>query len=215
MSYDDELFAGIPKTVGPRRGMVSLPLPSAWQATADNKVTRHYTSTAAAEQAKIGKHRINGLRNRLVGASAAIDNILKGLDEMDAVMAGAPSEELATAEQALIDLQKRNDALIRECRRWKERSEEQRSNVSEALGLGNGAPWAAIYERAAELFAGEKQQETPSAVFFIRRRTPGDSVRYLAGEVMKHAEGNLELAGVAMALKMVAADVDDLPQGTR
>jgi hypothetical protein len=40
-------------------------------------------------------------------------------------------------------------------------------------------------------------------------------VRHLAGEVMKHAEGNMELAGLAVALRMVAADVDSLPQGAR
>lgn len=188
-----DLYDAIPKTVPPMQGV----LPSAWQATANNGVARHYTGTAAVDQAKIGKHRINGLRNRLVGASAAIDNMLKGLDEMDAVMAGAPSEELATAQQALIDLQKRNDGLIRECRRWKARAEAAEKQAEEAL------------EQA------QKQAETPEAVFFIRRRTPGDSVRYLAGEVMKHVGENMELAGVAMALKMVATDVDSLPQGSR
>jgi hypothetical protein len=197
MSIDGELFEGIPKTVAPRRGMVSMPLPAAWQATADNRVTRHYTGTDAAEQAKVGKQRINDLRTRLVATSATIDKILREVDEMDAVVAGAPSEELATAEQALIDLQNRNDNLIRECRRWKQRATTAEKQAEEAL------------EKA------QKQAEMPDAVHFLRGRTPGDSVRYLAGEAMKHAGGNLELAGVAIALKMVAADVDNLPQGQR
>jgi len=169
---------------------------AAWQATADNRVTRHYTGADAADQVKIGKYRINGLRNRLVGASASIDNILRGLDEMDAVLAGAPSEELATAQQALVDLQRRNDHLVEQCRSWKQRAVAAEKQAEEAL------------EQA------QKQVKTPH-VFFDRQGTPGDSVRYLAAEVMKHAEGNLELAGIAMALKMVAADVDSLPQGGR
>ena len=99
------------------------------------------------------------------------------------------------AQQALIDLQRRNDRLVEQCRSWKQRAVAAEKQAEEAL------------EQA------QQAQETTDAVFFLRRRTPGDSVRYLAAEVMKHAEGNLELAGIAMALKMVAADVDSLPQG--
>lgn len=180
-------------------------VPYGWQATADNSVTRHYTSTTAADLGLIGKYRIKGLRNRLVGASAAIDNILKGLDEMDAVMAGAPSEELATAQQALINLQKRNDNLIKQCRMWKARTEEAKRTAERH---------EAALQRANNTVVEKLEDAAPGDVFILRRRTPGDSVRYLAAEVMKHAEDNIELAGVAMALRMIAADVDNLPQGT-
>lgn len=196
MSFDGELFSSIPRQVPPMQGV-----------PADNRVARHYTGTAAADQAKIGKYRINGLRNRLVGASAAIDNILKGLNEMDAVMAGAPSEELAAAQQALIDLQKRNDGLIRECRRWKGRAGEAEAKLAE---LKTTKPEELV---AREAVLDGAAEPVPAVAFL--RRPPGDAIRYLAGEVMKHAEDNPFLAGAAMALGMVADDVDRLPQGTR
>jgi hypothetical protein len=209
MSFTDgELFAGIPaKAVRTfPTAPASTVLPAAWQATADNKVTRHYTDTGAAEQAKVGTQRINSLRRSLVAASATIDKLLKGADEMDAVMAGAPSEELAVAEQALIDLQKRNDGLIKQCQMWK-RQALAHSKRKEEL--------EAALERAQDMAEQlQKQPQTPSFVAFIRKGTPGDSVRYLSSEVMKHAEGNLDLAGIAIALRMLAVDVDSLPQGT-
>lgn len=206
-SFSDDMYAGIPSTVAPRQPRVPEPLPAAWQATADNKVTRHYTSTAAAEQYRVGEQRIGDLRTRLVGTSAAIDKILRELDEMDRVLAGAPSKELAaaqqevaTAQQALVDLKKRNDNLIVQCRQWKKRATDAE----------------AARERAEDMAEQlqRQQPQTPNAVYFIRKGTPGDSVRFLAGEVMKHAVNNLELAGTAMALNMVAADVDSLPQGS-
>lgn len=170
----------------------------AWEATADNTVRRHYADPRTISQAKVGKQRINDLRSRLVDTSATIDKILKELDEMDAVVAGAPSEELATAQQALLDLQKRNDNLIKQCQSWKKRAADAEAGLERASG---------IIEQV------QKQAETPNFVTFVRRGTPGDSVRYLAGEVMKYAHDNIELAGIAVALRMVGADVDSLPQG--
>ncbi|QDN94881.1 hypothetical protein FNV58_00710 (plasmid) [Streptomyces sp. RLB1-9] len=218
MSIDDMSFnldhgTSVPMTPG---------LPYAWQATADNSVTRHYTPKAgmtaekAGEQVRVVHHKLQTLQKLMGTSRTEADELEKRIRDLVADFR-APESELATANQALLDLQKRNDAVIAECRRWKERSEQQRYTVSNALGLGSGASWPAIYERAAELF--EKTlatPETPNVVTFIRQRTPGDSVRHLAGEIMKHAgpDGNIELAGIAVALRMVAADVDSLPQGT-
>jgi hypothetical protein len=197
MSFEGELFSGIPSRVGAK----TPPLPMAWQATFDNKVTRHYAPAAgtaavnAGEQVRVVDHKIRTLQTLLGTSRTALLDLEKRVGGIVTAMSG-PESELATANQALLDLQKRNDAVIAECRRWKQRALTAEKQAEESL------------ERA------QNQAEEPEVVFFIRRRTPGDSVRYLAAEAMKHAEGNLELAGIAMALKMVAADVDSLPQGT-
>jgi septal ring factor EnvC (AmiA/AmiB activator) len=197
MSIDDMSFSLDHGTRIPR----ASGLPYAWQATADNRVTRHYAPAAgpaavnAGEQVRVVDHKLNTLKTLLGTSAKEVAELEKRVNTIVAAMRG-PESELATANQALIDLQKRNDAVIAECGRWKKRALAAEKQAEEAL------------EQA------QKQAETPSAVFFIRRRTPGDSVRYLAGEVMKHAEGNLELAGLAQCLRMVAVDVDSLPQGT-
>jgi septal ring factor EnvC (AmiA/AmiB activator) len=204
MSIDDT-YAGIPSTVSGRERALpaSTSLPTAWQATADNKVTRHFSAAAttaahhASDQTKVVDHRLAAMQSVLSASKEAVTELQKRVTETaDALR--APDSELATAQQALLDLQKRNDQLIKQCRMWKRRTEEAKQTAEQ-------------YETA--LNAAREQRETPEVMFFIRRHTPGDSVRYLAGEVMKHAEGNMELAGLAVALKMVAADVDRLPQG--
>jgi SMC interacting uncharacterized protein involved in chromosome segregation len=180
-------------------------LPAAWEATANNQVTRHYTPKAgmtaekAAEQVRVVDHKVRTLSTLLGTSKTAVLELEKRVGEIAAAMRG-PESELATANQALIDLQKRNDNLIKQCRMWKQRTEEAKQTAER-------------YE--TELNRARQQAETPNFVTFIRQRTPGDSVRHLAGEVMKHAEGNMELAGLAVALRMVAADVDSLPQGAR
>jgi septal ring factor EnvC (AmiA/AmiB activator) len=192
-----DLYDSIPKTVGPSRGI----LPAAWEATFDNRVTRHYAPRAhtsavnAGEQVRVVDHKLKTLQTLLGTSRAEVDELEKRLRDLVHDFR-APESELATANQALIDLQKRNDAVIAECGRWKKRALAAEKQAEEAL------------EQA------QKQAETPNVVTFIRRGTPGNSVRYLAAEVMKHAADNLELAGIAMALKMVAADVDSPQQGT-
>jgi septal ring factor EnvC (AmiA/AmiB activator) len=194
MSIDDMSFSL-------NHGTRTPGLPYAWQATADNRVTRHFAPRAATsavnagEQVRVVDHKLQTLQRLMSTSRTEVDELESRIRNLVHDFR-APESELATANQALIDLQKRNDAIIKECGRWKARALAAEKQAEEAL------------EQA------QKQVETPNAVFFLRRRTPGDSVRYLASEVMKHAEGNLELAGLAMALKMVAADVDSLPQGT-
>ncbi|MEU9405640.1 hypothetical protein AB0E08_08035 [Streptomyces sp. NPDC048281] len=198
MSYED-FYLGIPSTVSERQG--SLPavmgLPAAWQATADNLVTRHYAPGAGAsavnagDQVRIVDHKLQTLQKLMSTSRTEVDELENRLRVLVSDFR-APDSELATANQALLDLQKRNEKIIGECGRWKKRATDAEAALEEI----------------------QKNPETPNYVTFIRKGTPGDSVRYLAAEVMKHAEGNLDLAGLAVALRMTAADVDSLPQGT-
>ncbi len=203
MTSTDDLFSGLP--VAPRNPA----MPTAWQATADNTVHRHYAEAPAKPKAslsvggaadavnaqvKLTEHKLDALRSMAREASVTADGLALAVEGMAEVLRG-PGKELATAQQALIDLQRRNDALIEQCRSWKQRATTAEKQAKEAL------------EQA------QKSVQAPGLVIFHRKRTPGDSVRFLAAEVMKHAEGNIELAGIAVALRMVATDVDSLPQG--
>jgi hypothetical protein len=213
-----DLYDSIPKTVGQGRAIVEAV--TAWEATADNRVTRHYAPRAgtsavnAGEQIRVVDHKLRTLQTLLGTSKTELDKLEGRLRDLVHDFR-APESELATANQALIDLQKRNDAIIKQCRAWKERLEQQRYSVSTALGLGSGAPWPEIYRRAAALASAVKKgTEAPvqEDVPFLRR-TPGDAIRYFAAEIMKHAEDNPFVAGCAMGLRMVADDVDNLPQG--
>jgi hypothetical protein len=198
-SYDAEMWPSIPRTVGPKAARPPQ-MPVAWQATADNKVTRHYPDTAgtaamgAGEQVRVVDHKVRTLQTLLGTSRTAILDLEKRVGEIVSAMSG-PESELATANQALIDLQRRNDNVIKECRRWKERAQK------------------------AEAALKEVQENLPSetpvekGIITFLRRTPGDAIRYFAQEIMKHADDNPYLAGTAMGLRMVADDVDRLPQG--
>ena len=207
MSFSDELYFQIPgsvkKTAPPMAPGVHT-LPAAWEATADNGVTRHYTEKAgmtaerAGEQVRVVDHKLQTLQKLMGTSRTEVGELEKRIRDLVHDF-HAPESELATANQALLDLQNRNDQLIKQCRSWKARTEEAKRTAE---------MWETKWRET------QNQATTPDSVIFLRKRTPGDSVRYLAGEVMKHAADNMELAGVAVALRMVAADVDNLPQGT-
>jgi hypothetical protein len=203
MTISDELYFQIPgstKVASPPMAPGVPTLPTAWEATADNGVTRHYTPEAGMTAEKAGEQVrvVQTLKGLAATTRTEADELEKRIRDLVADFR-APESELATANQALIDLQKRNDQLIKQCRSWKQRVEEAKRT-------------AEMYE--TKWRESQKQPETPDSVIFLRKRTPGDSVRYLAAQVMKHAADNMDLAGVAVALGMVAADVDNLPQGT-
>ncbi|MEV5567991.1 hypothetical protein AB0L54_34825, partial [Streptomyces sp. NPDC052196] len=207
-----DLYDAIPKTVAPFGARPSLP--TAWQATADNTVQRNFAAeppkpratqniSVAADavnaQVRLTEVKLDALRKMAQEASVTANGLSAAIDGMAQVLRD-PSSELATANQALIDLQKRNDAIIREC--------------ESARGRWKGRALAAEKQAEEALEQLQKQAETPKFVTFMGQHTPGDSVRHLAGEVMKHAADNIELAGIAVALGMVAADVDSSPRGT-
>lgn len=178
------------------------PIPMAWQATADNTVDRQFASaadkTAYEDDAKFRRAdaALKALQTHLGTSKTAIDELEQRVRDLCHDL-HAPGSELATAQQALIDLKRRNDALIEQCRWWKRRAKDAEAKLEER-------------DAEAKLVDLTRPVKTVSA---FSHRPLGDTVRYLAGEVMKHAQDNLELAGIAMALKMVAADVDNLPQG--
>jgi DNA repair ATPase RecN len=193
-----DLYDSIPNQVGSQiREAVT-----AWQATADNRVTRHYAPRAGAsavnagEQVRVVDHKLRTLQNLLGTSRKEVDELEKRIRDLVHDFR-APESELATANQALIDLQRRNDSVIKECRRWKERAKEAEAALKE---LQKAQP-----------------SETPveKGIVSFLRRTPGDAIRYFAQEIMKHADDNAYLAGAAMGLRMVADDVDRLPQGER
>ncbi|THA72443.1 hypothetical protein E6R60_26275 [Streptomyces sp. A0642] len=93
-------------------------LPMAWQATADNQVDRQYPSVRSSDEEKLAS-----VRERVRTARTVLNGLVTAVDEVSKVLQ-APEAELATARQALIDLQRRNDALILEARRQKQRATE-------------------------------------------------------------------------------------------
>jgi chromosome segregation ATPase len=215
MSIDGELFASIPRTAESRGGTLpaSMGLPTAWEARADNLVTRHYTAKAgmtaeqAGEQVRVVDHKLRTLTSLLSTSKAQFD-VLEGRVRDLVQDFRAPDSELATAHLALIDLQNRNDQLIKQCRSWKQRVEEakQKAETYETKWRESQQQVKGVQES----FDNHRLAKLREMPLLARKGTPGDSVRYLADEVMKHAADSMELAGIAVALRMVAADIDGL-----
>ncbi|MDQ1041429.1 hypothetical protein QFZ75_007931 [Streptomyces sp. V3I8] len=132
---------------------------------------------------------LNKLRTGLKGFSDKFVELDMTTTRMVAALR-APDGELAEARDTIAALEKRVGALIKEAQRQKRRAER------------------------AEITPEEIEASKPGEVAFLRR-TPGDAIRYLAAEVMKHAEADVNafLMGAAMGLRMIADDVDRLPQG--
>lgn len=186
--------------------------PTAWQATADNTVERLYTEIpenprpktldSAAEavnaQVKFTEQKLDALRSMAREASVTADSLFKAVDGMIEALR-APGTELAKALETIAELEKVNARIVEQAGQHKRRNRELKGAVDRAQGMIDELQKAA--------------PPMPDSIFFLRKRTPGDSVRYLAGEVMKRAADNIELAGIAMALNMAAVDVDSLPQG--
>ncbi|MFE0490181.1 hypothetical protein [Streptomyces griseoaurantiacus] len=179
-SFHDDLYAGIPKTVPPY-GTPLRAMPAAWEATFDNKVTRHYTQAAgtaamnAGEQVRVVDYKLNELKELLGTSEEAVAELEKRVGDVVTAMRG-PESELATAQQALVDLKKRNDRVIKECRRWK--------------GLAQKAEKVQLQNRV------------------IAGRTPTEALRYIADKLLARPDSDGELGGMAKFLQMVAADLD-------
>ncbi|MFD8650714.1 hypothetical protein [Streptomyces mirabilis] len=144
-----------------------------------------------------------GVNQEIVGAEAKLNDLSKAIRQtassvmdLDISVARmtnslrAPGSELADARDEIARLEKQNQALIKEAQRQKRRADR------------------------AEIQQPEIEKSKPGEVAFLRR-TPGDAIRYFATEVMKHGEADTNpfLMGAAMGLRMVADDVDRLPQG--
>ncbi|PPS89508.1 hypothetical protein [Streptomyces sp. MH60] len=207
-----DLYDFIPASVPPSELPPSDdPLPVAWQATADNTVDRQYASAAdktASEEAdklQTTKGALHALHTHL----SASQRVLSELDPIvrDLILdLRAPANELAVARDGLAHLQRRNASLIKQCQMWKRRTEEAKTKAEQ------------FEAKLAELKT-TKPEDTVAAgtashipVVFTRR-SPGDTIRYFSSEIMKHATDNLELAGLAIALRMTAAEIDNIPQG--
>jgi hypothetical protein len=64
-------------------------------------------------------------------------------------------------------------------------------------------------EQALDDLRADTMRDVP---LYPRKGTPGDTIRHLAGEVMKYAGDNHDLVGIVAALRTAAADVDSLSQ---
>ncbi|WP_428957804.1 hypothetical protein [Streptomyces sp. cg35] len=97
----------------------------------------------------------------------------------------APGTELAEARVQIEKLQREKQSVIAEARRQKNRADKAEAQLPEA--------------------------ERTNGIVFLRR-TPGDAIRYFSNEIIKHADNHPFLVGSAMGLRMVADDVDGMPQ---
>jgi hypothetical protein len=152
---------------------------------------RSFSHAAAGvdEQVKHGRAKLDALRNQLKSFSDQLIDMDIAVARMTNSLHG-PGSELADANEKIERLEARVAALIKEAQRQKRRAER------------------------AEIQQPDIEKSKPGEVAFLRR-TPGDAIRYFATEVMKHGELdiNAELMGAAMGLRMVADEVDRLPQG--
>lgn len=168
----------------------NMPRPAAPTAT---PTPRHLAYAAAGVNQEIvsAEVKLNDLRKAIKQTSDAVMDLDISVARMTNGL-HAPGGELADAKEKIEDLEKQVRGLIKEAQRQK-----KRADAAEAK-LVDGTPEGTEVEQVSFL-----------------RRTPGDAIRYFAGEVMKHAEAdtNSFLAGAAMGLRMVADDVDRLPQG--
>lgn len=183
----------------------------AWEATPDVTVTRRHTEAVAPDDAVSAakdavakvQHRVDTL-NRLFGASRRdIDALHDMLGDVNKAL-GAPKAELDMARLEIERLKRHNASIVKQAQEQSKRADAAERRADE---LGTAL------QRAKETAVEKLQAAATGDMFIIRRRTPGDSIRYFSSEVMKHAQDNLELAGIAMAMRMTAADIDDLPQG--
>lgn len=127
-------------------------------------------------------------------------------------IAETSSAALDAADKQLKELKRTADSQARELRSYREQGRRRQEAEQARLAAEQEQATAGFLSAYA---AGEQKLDPvakpPSAVF--SERTQGSSIRYLALQVMKYADENIELAGIAMAMNMVAEDVDRLPQG--
>ncbi|MFI0967039.1 hypothetical protein ACH4S8_37495 [Streptomyces sp. NPDC021080] len=170
-------------------------------------VPRILTNPEHSEQTRRAAYSAAGVNQAITGVDVSLTALRKSLREVTAQVAGldlavgrmtnglhAPGNELADAKAKIEEQKKRIAGLIKEARRQSARADRA--------------------EERAKITPAEIEASKPGDVAFLRR-TPGDAIRYLASVVMVQAEAdvNAELMGAVMGLRMVADDVDRLPQG--
>lgn len=149
-----------------------------------------YAVAGVNEEIVSAEVKLNDLRKAIKQTSSAVMDLDISVARMTNGL-HAPGSELADAKEEIEQLKKRVNGLVKEAQRQKKRADAAEAKLPDA-----------------------PETKGVEQINFLRR-TPGDAIRYFANEVMKHgeADANPFLMGSAMGLRMVADDVDRLPQG--